>query len=192
MDHMQPMVDTQMSSSEKEVQFDDHDEEWHLVAIGVEEADQVCVKLNDLIRRGVVSKDRIFYKYLKDVIEIFYDKEVVEFFNTIINLGGRRTANMIRSPMYQGEGRGCFHNPATMKMNLGGPSDETCRKRQAGYTCKSGVIKSLSQAFLKLSADDGISKTEPLIDIECVKVIPCMLANDGTALKPSIQFDPRT
>lgn len=180
-----------MTSSEEEVQFDDHDEEWRLVAIGVEEADQVCVKL-------VVSKDRIFYKYLKDVIEIFYDprheydQEVVEFFNTITYLGGRRTANMIRGPMYQGKGRGCFHDPATMKMNLGGPSDETCRKQQAGYTCKSGVIKSLSQAFLKLSSDDGISKTEPLIDIECVKVIPCVLANDGTALKPSIQFDPRT
>lgn len=187
-----------MTSSEEEVQFDDHDEEWRLVAIGVEEADQVCVKLNDLIRRGVVTKDRIFYKYLQDVIEIFYDprheydQEVVEFFNTITYLGGRRTANMIRGPMCQGEGRGCFHDPATMKMNLDGPSDETCRKQQAGYTCKSGVIKSLSQAFLKLSSDAGISKTEPLIDIECVKVIPSVLANDRTALKPSIQFDPRT
>ena len=186
-----------MTSSEEEVQFDDHNEEWHLVAIGVEEADQVCIKLNDLIR-GVVSKDRIFYKYLNDVIEIFYDprheydQEVVEFFNTITYLGGRRTANMICSPMYQGQGRGCFHDPATMKMNLGGPSDETCRKQQVGCTCKSGVIKSLSQAFLKLLSDDVISKTEPLIDIECVKVIPCVLANNGIALKHSIQFDPRT
>ena len=94
--------------------------------------------------------------------------------------------------MYQGEGRGCFHDPATMKMNLGRPSDETCRKQEAGYTCKSGVIKSLSQAFLKLSSDAGISKTEPLIDTECVKVIPSALANDGTALKPSIQFELRT
>ena len=99
---------------------------------------------------------------------------------------------MIRGPMYQGEGRGCFHDPATMKMNLGGPSDETCRKQQPGYKCKSGVIKSLSQAFLKLSSDARISKTESLIDIECVKVIPSVLANDGTALKSSIQFELRT
>ena len=39
-----------ISSSEEEVQLDDHDEEWRLVAIGIEEADQVCVKLNDLLR----------------------------------------------------------------------------------------------------------------------------------------------
>ena len=62
-----------MTSSEEEVQFDDHDEEWCLVAIGIEEADQVCVKLNDLIWREVVTKDRIFFQYLHNVIEIFYD-----------------------------------------------------------------------------------------------------------------------
>ena len=71
-------------------------------------------------------------------------------------------------------------------MNLGGPSEEMCRKRQAGYTTKSGVIKSLSEAFLKLSATDGVSETVALIDTDALQIVPCTLANDGTAFKPAI------
>lgn len=174
------------------------DNEWRLIAIGVESADPVCVKLNELIRRGKMSKERIFYKYLQDVVEFYYDprheysEDVVEFFNTLSYLGGRRTTNMIRGPMFAGQGRGSFHGSDTCRMNLGGPSEETCRKRQAGYTTKSGVIKSLCDAFLKLSSTDGVSDTVVLIDNDTLKVVPCALANDGTALKPSIQFDPRT
>ena len=33
----------------------------------------MCVKLNDLIRRGKIEKTCIFYKYLKDVLEVYYD-----------------------------------------------------------------------------------------------------------------------
>ena len=32
------------------------DQEWQLIAIGVESADPVCVKLNELIRGGKISK----------------------------------------------------------------------------------------------------------------------------------------
>ena len=73
-----------------------------------------------------------------------------------------------------------------------GPSEEICRKRQAGYTTKSWVIKGVCDAFLKLSSTDGVSNTVVPIDTDTLKVVPCALANDGTALKPSIQFDPRT
>ena len=31
----------------------------------------------------------------------------------------------------------------------------------------------------------------PLIETSKIKVIPCALANDGTALKPAIEYDPR-
>eukprot|EP00795_Rhopilema_esculentum_P010575 gene10575-19310_t len=48
-------------------------------------------------------------------------------------------------------------------MHLGGPSEETLRKKQAAYTIKSGVHRYL-----------------------------IALGNDGTALKPAIQFDERT
>ena len=99
---------------------------------------------------------------------------------------------MIRGPMFAGQGRGSFHSSDTCRMNLGGPSEETCREQQAGYTTKSGVIKSLCDAFLKLSSTDGVSNTVVFIDTDTLKVVPCALANDGTALKPSIQFDPRT
>ncbi|XP_074632929.1 uncharacterized protein LOC141891808 [Acropora palmata] len=62
---------------------------------GVEMADPVCIKLNDLIRRGKIDRSRILYKFLNDVVEIYYnplheyDRDVIEFFNTITYLGGR-------------------------------------------------------------------------------------------------------
>lgn len=73
--------------SDEEDKDDDHyfDKSCRILAIGIEHADPVCVKLNEHIRRGVISKDKIFYRYLKDVVEIFidprpqYDAEVVEF-----------------------------------------------------------------------------------------------------------------
>lgn len=59
------------------------------VYVGVKESDTVCVELQDLLRRGKLSKERILYKYINDVLGIMYnsfheyDQEVVEFFNTI-------------------------------------------------------------------------------------------------------------
>lgn len=52
-------------------------------------ADPVCVKLNDLTHKGKIDRSRILYKFLNDVVEIYYDplheydKDVIEFFNTI-------------------------------------------------------------------------------------------------------------
>lgn len=120
------------------------------VHIGIKQADPVCVKLQDLIRRGKISKERIFYKYLNDVLEIVYnpfheyDQEVVEFFNTITYLGGKRTTCLIRGPMNLGDGRNSHLNLKDKKMNIGGPSESVCAKYQAGYTPESGVIKPLS------------------------------------------------
>ena len=42
-----------------------------------------------------------------------------------------------------------------------------------------------------MASTDGVSQTVALISTDTLKVVPCALANDGTALKPSIQFDPR-
>ena len=186
------------NNSDESVTSECQDKEWRLVALGVENADPVCVKLNDLIQRGKISKHQILYKYLKDVIEVHYDprhkydKEVIEFFNTLSYLRGRRTTNMIRGPMFAGQGRGCFHDTNKRRMNLGGPSEETCRKQQAGYTTRSGVMKNLSKTFLKLSSSQSSCDVQPLIDNDFLRVTPCVLANDGTALKPAIQFDTRT
>lgn len=55
-------------------------------------------------------KDRIFYKYLYDVVEIMYnlfyeyDCEVVEFFNIIIYFGGKCIVCFIRGLMNLGDG----------------------------------------------------------------------------------------
>ena len=148
------------------------------VYVAVEEADPVCVKIQDLLRRGKLSKERIFYKYLNDVLEIMYnpfheyDREVVEFFNTITYLGGKRTTCFIRGPMNLGDGRNSHMKLTDKRMNLEGPSESVCAKYQAGYTPESGVIKPLSLGHELM-------------------VIPCALANDGTVLKPAIEFDPR-
>lgn len=75
------------------------------------------------------------------------------------------------------------------KMNLEGPSESVCNKQQAGYTVKSGVIKSLCLSQLKLASNN--SQTVPIIASDIVHVIPCAISNDGNAMKPSIEFDSR-
>ena len=62
------------------------------VYVGIDEADSLCIKLNKLIKRGKIQKDRIFYKFMSDVVQIMYDpfhpydREVIELFNTITYL----------------------------------------------------------------------------------------------------------
>ena len=64
------------------------------------------------------------------------------------------------------------------KMNLGGPSESVCRKYQAGYIPDSGIIGSVSHAFIELVWDSNVSH---LIETEGLIVTPCAYANDGTA-----------
>ena len=90
--------------------------------------------------------------------------------------------------MYVNQGSGSVYDPLECKMNLGGPSEQTCLKRQAGYTTKSGIIRNMSLAHMAMSKSSG---TKLLIDTDTVAVTPSVFANNGTALKPSIEFDPR-
>ena len=164
------------------------------VYVGVEEADPVCVKMQDLLRRGKLSRERMFYKYLSDVLEIMYnpfheyDQEVVEFFNTITYLSGKRTTCFIRGPMNLGDGRNSHVSLTDKKINLGGPSESICAKHKAGNTPLSGVIKPLSLGHMELLRN---SQAKSLIETCKLNVIPCPLAKDGTALKPAIEFDSR-
>jgi hypothetical protein len=166
--------------------------------VGVEEADDVCVKLDCLIRSGIISKDDIFYKHIKDVVFSFvnphshrYDNEVVEFFNTIRYLGRESTENFLRGPGWHGQGRkGKGHFVSEAKRgNFHGPSSATCAKRQAGYTVESGVLRDLITTAITLA--DKSSKVNSLVDTALVKVFPIAIANDGTALKPGLRFDER-
>ena len=90
-------------------------------------ADPLCYKFDDLLRRGLIDKNGILYKYLLDVVEFFYDRchqydrEVVEFFSSIRHLGGRRTVDFIRGPTNISTGkRGSLQPKEKCKMKLGG------------------------------------------------------------------------
>ena len=102
--------------------------------MSVDDADPVCKRLNRLIKDGKIPKEKIFYKYLSDMVEIFYnpfhpwDKDVLEFFASLAYLGGQRTYNMVRGPMRAGQGRLCSSRGGDVNMNLGGPSTEALRK----------------------------------------------------------------
>ena len=88
--------------------------------------DKLQMKLNELIKRGKIHKDRIFYKVVNDHVEIVYDpfhpydREVIEFFDTITYLGGKATASFMRGPMNLGDGKGS-HKTKEKIINLSGP-----------------------------------------------------------------------
>jgi hypothetical protein len=157
----------------------------------IEQADQMCIRLNQLIHEGVISKEKILYKFLENVIENLFDanhewdKDVVEFYNTLKYLGGERVVNFIRGPMHSGTGKGGTKTKDTASLNLGGPSKTTRQKNKSGYTVESGVIKPWLQSFHSFA----IENAEPLLSSDVVKVYAGAVENDGTALKPGIQFD---
>ena len=96
----------------------------------------------------MVESQKIFYKYLNSMTWAMvdssqqFDEEVVEFFNSIKYLGGERTANFVRGPMWHGYEKGGTPNPAQAKPNLiGGTSKTTRSKHSSGYTTASGIVK---------------------------------------------------
>ena len=190
-------MDLQLNMSNKSIGKDinsDVDEEYFIFPLSLEKADDVCIRLNDLIKNGRIPKDKIFYKYLDSTSYAMidpsheYDKHVVEFFNTIKFLGGEKTVNFIRGPVWHGCGSGGVFSPDDAKSNLGGPGRTTRLKHSSGYTASSGVIKPWIDSFLKLGLYPSVG-VKPLVDAPIVKVIAAAMENDGTALKPSIQFD---
>lgn len=166
--------------------------EFHNVPILVHEPDEMCLRLDRMIRNGLLSKQDVLYKFIDDVStelenpqgQHVYSEPVIELCNTIRYHGGSSAILAMRGPMWKGCGRGGHQNPELAKPNLGGPSLQTLRKHTAGYTFKSGVNKFWLLSFLKLTND-----ALPLFANDKLKVIPIVLQNDGTALKPSIQFD---
>lgn len=160
---------------------------YNTIPISFEHVDQVAVTLDKLIKNGLISKEGIFYKYLKDVLQVYvtptnysWDPGVIEFFKTLKWLGGQSTVNMLRGPMWHGEGRGGAFNPRNMVSNLGGPSDRTLTKQGSGYTTESGILNPLMQTFHNI-----IEKEKSIImDCDILKVLSVHAENDGTALQP--------
>ena len=106
------------------------DENWRFLCVADVEADPVCRRLDKLIRNGSISKDQIFYKYLDNMTQIYYDlkhpydKDVIEFFASIVHHGGESTYNIVRGSMGFGNRQS---SSKEIRMNLGGPGIETLR-----------------------------------------------------------------
>lgn len=115
-----------------------------------------------------------------------WDSEINEFFKTLKWLGGQSTVNMVRGPLWQGVGGGGVFTQDTMKPNLGGPSDRTLTKHSNGCTTENGIINPLIRQFHDLA----VKSDSVIIDSQIVKVLSVHAENDGTALKPSLHFDP--
>ena len=166
---------------------------YNMIPISVEHADEVALTLDKLVTSGKIQKDGIFYKYLKDVLQVYvtptnysWNPEVIEFFKTLKWLGGQSTVNMIRGPMWHGSGRGGVFTSDNMVVNLGGPSDRTLTKHSSGYTTESNVLNPLMQTFHEIIE----RKESVVIDCDVLKVVSVHAENDGTALQPALQFDP--
>ena len=103
--------------------------------------------------------------------------------------GGRRIFNSLRDSKNVSQGTGGSLRKNHLKLiNTGGQSEPTCNRQHAGYTVKSGVLRSLSPAQYILSKD---KKFNLFTDSPQWNLIPCPLSTDGNALKPSIEFDSR-
>ena len=188
-------IDSNYSDTTDQFSTDsDIDPEYLTFPVSFEKADDICVRLNELVQAGRIPRDKIFYKYLNSVTLAMnhpsheFDEEVVEFFNSIKFLGGERTVNFVRGPMWHGCGRGGVQDPQQAKPNLGGPSRTTRSKCSSGYTTKSGTVKPWLDSFLQIANDPQLG-VEPLIETPVLKVFGTAMENDSTALKPAIQYD---
>ncbi|XP_066927834.1 uncharacterized protein [Clytia hemisphaerica] len=172
----------------------DIDPNWRLLCIADVEADPVCKRLDKLIRDGHIRKDQIFYKYLDDMTSIFYDskhpydKDVIEFFTSILHHGGESTYNIVRGPMRQGNEKTKSNE---VRMNFGGPGIETIRKQKAAYTTSPGVFEHLTLLLYRLIKSNDQAVNKSIVNNDVVEVLPVAFSNDGTAIKPCIQFDER-
>ena len=94
------------------------------------EADPVGRWLDKLIRKGNISEDQIFYKYMDNMTQIYYDskhlydKDLIEFFASIVHHGGESTYDIVRWPMGFGNRQNSSNE---IRMNRGGPGIETLR-----------------------------------------------------------------
>ena len=147
-------------------------------------ADPVCQRLNNLIANGKIQKNKIFYKYLDDVSQSLtnvnhqYDDDVVDFYTTVKYLGGNRTVEFLRGPMYYGTGSGGNKSSLDVAMNLGGPSRLIRQKHASGYTTKCGVVKHWLCTFLQMANGDtaGVNHYGVVLHVQCMVLLSRMMA----------------
>ena len=57
-------TDASISDDAEETVADEPDSDWKIFPLTITVADEVCIKLNDLIQSCKIPKDKILYKYL--------------------------------------------------------------------------------------------------------------------------------
>lgn len=103
-------LDLEPDNSNGEETDSDIDKEYFILPLSLEKADNVCIRLNSIIKTGQIPKDKIFYRYLDSVSYAMidpnhkYDEQVIKLFNSVKFLGSERTVNFIRGPMWHGCG----------------------------------------------------------------------------------------
>ena len=106
------------------------DNNWMFLYVADVEADPVGRRLDKLIRKGNISEDQIFYKYMDNMTQIYYDskhlydKDLIEFFASIVHHGGESTYDIVRWPMGFGNRQNSSNE---IRINRGGPGIETLR-----------------------------------------------------------------
>ena len=90
-------------------------------------------------------------------------------------LGGRRTFNFLRGPMFYDQGRMNNGNRDfdKIRMNLGGPSESLCLRQNTAFTCKSGILKSLSLLQSMVLSHDLDEGPKPLMSNCKLIVLAC-------------------
>ena len=168
----------------------------------MEDLDPVVVALQREIQSGNLPRGHIFYKMLANALEFAqmsgdpraqfsHNKDVTLFTETLAFHGKDRVMNLLRGPGFKGQQKGGKYSFHWNDWNLPFvPSKSTRNKEKAGYTTKSGIIKSLLITFL-LIAQLEESNVVPLVDLPSLRAIPVSFATDGIAIKPGLQFDTR-
>ena len=118
-----------------------------------------------------------------------------EFFPSVAYLGGNRTYNFIRGPVGYGQGE-CLNknNLSTAgecRINLERHHQKHFENYKALIHVNQEFKKFLSLSHYKCCENSCHPKVKSLVLTDNLKVSPVAFGNDGTALKPSIQFDER-
>ena len=118
------------------------DEKWRLLGCHNDQMNNVATKLDQLLRAGKNLSDQIFYKYLLCDNPHTCDPDFVEFFSTILYLGGKVTFNFFCGPMFYGQGKMLSGNRdfRKIRMNIGGPSESLWQKWNTDFMCKLGIL----------------------------------------------------
>ncbi len=119
-----------------------------------------------------------------------WDRDLVETFSTIQYLGGDRTYNFVRGPVFHDTKKGGDKELSDFSnVNFGGPSSFTLKKNVPDHTIKSGTVKEYVETFYAFSEN---SKPSGEIIGPLNRFTPVTLANDGTALKPGLEYDSKS